>query len=265
MFKRCVVGVLAIGSCCVSGWSFAAAELTGSAEELRSFLHPNEKLVSLAGDAEQKAYSDEALVSMVVSTKAKQLAEALEANARLRDSMRAQLLAGGIAADDINNSQFSSSPQYGWFGKTPSSFEVANRVVVRITHEQQLQLLAEVADQHSEIDLADTEFKHSKKEHFLQLVKQTALDKVLVEKALYEKNLGVKLTPVNFREERLLTHATPGARMLEEIVVTARRRDSSYADVPVARKEPATRFDEIEYSAHIVVDFKIVAQSDQAQ
>ena len=43
-------------------------ELKGSPEELRHFLHPTERTVSIQGQAEEKAYSDQAIISLVITT-----------------------------------------------------------------------------------------------------------------------------------------------------------------------------------------------------
>ena len=81
--------------------------------------------------------------------------------------------------------------------------------------------IATVADSQDEIELSDTAFEHSQKDAFKAKVKQLALDKVMQQKALYESSLGVILTPMGFRENRLRVQGTQGAEMLEEIIVTA--------------------------------------------
>ena len=46
----------------------AAPEIKGNPDELRGFLHPNASIVSLSARAEEKAYTDKAIVSVVVTT-----------------------------------------------------------------------------------------------------------------------------------------------------------------------------------------------------
>jgi hypothetical protein len=89
------------------------------------------------------------------------------------------------------------------------------------------------------------------------------------QKALYEKSLGVTLTPVSFRDNRLWVKGTQGAQMLKEVVVTATKRNRSYNDSAadfaqaVAPKSVESSFDEIVYSAEIFVDFSTVTNKTQ--
>ncbi len=236
--------------------------LKGSPNELRQFLYPNDKIVTIFADAEKKAYSDEAIISLVITTENKLLSQSIADNGILRESIVQKLSSSGISKDLIKSSKFSTSPQYGWFGKKPDSYKVINRMSVRINDEKHLKSIPELADNSKEIELADTEFEHSKKEEFKSEVKKDALNKVMKQKLAYEKTLGVKLTPVGFRDSQVNPQATRGARVLEEVVVTAQRFKSSrmaapepMADMASEPSEPS--FDEIVYNANITVQFKI--------
>lgn len=241
-------------------YALAQTELKGSPESLRDFLHPQENRVTLSAQAEERAYSDEAIVSVVVTTEAKTLQASITANSDLRESMTKRLIQAGIDAGSINNSKFSSSPQYGWFGKEPDSYEVVNRVAININDEEKLKTIAGIVDQHPEISLAGTEFKHSLKDQFMAQVKQQALDKVMVQKKLYEASLGVTLVPVNFRDHNIHSRPTRGASQLEEIVVTAQLVSKSRDSYRERAPAPAS-FDEINYSAELSVEFKVVSKA----
>ena len=86
----------------------------------------------------------------------------------------------------------------------------------------------------------------------------------MAQKALYESSLGVTLTPIGLRENRLQVRGTKGAEVLEEILVTASKSSRSYHDKSVdylhvaAPKNAPASFDEIVYSAQIYVDFSVV-------
>ena len=250
--------------CCLPLGAFAQPELKGSPNELRQFLHPNDKIVTLSAEAEEKAYSDRAIISLVITSEDKQLSVSISNNIALRESISQQLVTGGINADHIKSSKFSTSPQYGWFGKKPDSYKVVNRMAVTITQESQLRTIASVADSKEEIELSDIAFEHSKKDAYKSQVKKLALEKVMKQKALYEKSLGMTLTPVSFRDNRLWVKGTQGAQMLEEIVVTANKRSRSYDDKSVNHMQAAaprsveSSFDEIVYTAEIFVDFSAV-------
>ena len=247
----------------------AQPELKGSPNELRQFLHPSEKIVTLSAEAEEKAYSDRAIISLVVTSEDKQLSTSISNNITLRESISQQLVTAGINPDHIKSSKFSTSPQYGWFGKKPDSYKVVNRMAVTITQESQLKTIASVADSKEQIELSDIAFEHSQKDAFKNQVKQLALEKVMKQKALYETSLGVTLTPVSFRDNRLWVRGTQGAQMLEEIVVTATKRSRSYNDSgenfsnSAAAKSVESSFDEIVYTAEVFVDFSAVAGETQ--
>jgi uncharacterized protein YggE len=250
--------------CSLSLSAFAQPELKGSPNELRHFLHPNDKIVTLSAEAEEKAYSDRAIISLVITSEDKLLSTSISNNIAIRESISQQLVSSGLNPDYIKSSKFSTSPQYGWFGKKPDSYKVVNRMAVTITEESQLRTIATVTDSKEEVELSDIAFEHSQKDVYKSRVKQLALEKIMKQKALYESSLGVTLTPVSFRDNRLWVKGTQGAQMLEEVVVTASKRSRSYSDKSISHiKAPAPRsvepsFDEIVYTAEIFVDFSAV-------
>ncbi len=247
-----------------SGAVFSEPELKGGPEELRGFLHPMDKVVTIRGQAEEKAYSDKAVISLVITTEDKLLSQAIAKNGEVRQKITTSLISSGIANDSIKSSKFSSSPQYGWFGSKPSSFKVINRMAISITDEAHLQEIAVVADKFGEVELSDTAFEHTKKDEFNEKVKAKALENILKQKEFYEKTLGVKLTPIGIRDSDIHLMATRGAMVLEQAVMAPAsmapdQRDSkAYSSAAKYRdqsNEPS--FDEVKYAANITVDFKI--------
>ena len=244
--------------CIMSTAAFSQPELKGNPEELRQFLHPVDRIVSLVGDANEKAYSDKAIVSLVITTEDKLLSNAIASNGQLRSTISERLLAAGIKSAQIKSSTFSTSPEYGWFGKKPASYKVVNRMAITISDERDLKLIAQLADSQEALELSEITFEHSQKDATQLKVKQQALSKVMAQKAFYESSLGVTLTPIGFRDANLGYRATRGALMLEEVIVTASKRMGNQAESADAYSAPRdVSFDEIEYTAEIVVDFKI--------
>jgi len=243
----------------ISAYSFSAPELKGSPQELRGFLHPAEKVITINGEAEEKAYSDKAVVSLVISTENKMLSQSMSSNSLLRAKITASLIDSGIAPDAIKSSKFSSSPQYGWFGSKPSSYEVVNRMAISITQEEHLKEIAAIADQFAEVELSDTSFEHTHKDAFNEKVKAKALANVVKQKGFYEKSLGLKLTAIGILDSNVHQRATRGAMVLEEVVVTAARKSkSSFSSMAKRRgQEQRPSFDEIRYEASLSVEFKI--------
>jgi uncharacterized protein YggE len=241
---------------------YAQPEVKGSPDDLKRFLYPADKMVSIFGQAEEKAYSDKANISLVITTENKLLSDSITSNSELRQIITDELMASGITADNIKSSKFSTSPEYGWFGKKPASYKVVNRMAISITDELHLQAVALVADSRKEVELSATIFEHTKKDEYSDLVKKKALEKVMQQKAFYESSLGVKLTPINFRNTNIGFRATQGAMQLEQMVMTKRRQSLQDASVSMSvAAEPSvseeSSFDEVLYEAGIYVDFKI--------
>jgi len=241
----------------VSGLCHAIPELKGTPQDLRGLIYPSDNIVTISGHAEEKAYSDRAVVSLVVTTEEKQMADAIASNSALRERLRNSLNSAGISRDAIKNSKFSSSPQYGWLGRKPNSYKVVNRVAVKIDKESQLETIARLADQNREVELSDTSFEHSLEEEYNEKVKTLALQRVMEQKAHYEKTLGVKLSPVGIRSANVDQQATRGAMVLEEVVVTGLRHEQDSYSEPSGYRDRPSSFDEISYEAEVSVDFKI--------
>ena len=239
--------------------SLAQAQLSGTPDELREFLHPRPKTVNINGEGKLTAYKDEAKVSLMVTTEERNLSEAMESNQQLRLKLIQQFVDAGVPQEDINNSKFSSSPQFGLFGSNPNSFEVTARMEIAIKSEEKLQLLAAAADKHEEEEFESTEFKHSEKDTFETQVRELALQDVMEQKAYYENNLGLQLKAINFFYGgiRQIPRAATKAAMSQEIAMDfsgGRAASTSAMAAPVV----APTFDEIEYQTSITVIFEII-------
>jgi len=237
----------------------AAPELKGRPDELKSFLYPTKQIVTIRSSAKEKAYSDKAIISVLITTEEDKLADSVKKNGELRANIFQSLLESGIKKEDINTSKFSTSPQYGWFGKEPDSYEVVNRMAINIFNEKQLSAIATISDNNKEVTLSDTEFEHTSKAKLEEKVKKNALAKVMSQKIFYEKTLDLKLKPVAFRDFDVVQSGSRGAQALEQrITITGSRIKLS----DVKSKSPPVMtvqsFDEVEYSATISVDFEIV-------
>ncbi len=230
-------------------------ELSGSPEELKTFLQSDRKLVRVNGESELVAYSDTASVTVVVSTKAKTLSEALNTNSQFREGITLALLDSQFTAESINNAEFSSSPQYGFFGKQPNSYEVVNRITVDAKSEQQLQTISKIVDDREHAVIGSVEFSDSIGEQRQTQVELEALDDATETAKRYAEKLGMKLVPISFSFERTDVRQSNSSMVIEEIVVTAqpRGRGAAYA----APMRPASSFDEIRYKSKVTVTFEV--------
>lgn len=256
--KTIIIGCL-LG---VSSFATAQTELKGSPEDLRSFLHPQSQIVTLNDTAEKTAYSDKAVIHLVITSEAKNLSESLILNNGVRENVTKDLISKGINSKDIKSSKFTSTPQYGLFGKKPSTYKVINRISVSVFEEKNLRNVAQVADAYSEVELAKTEFEHTQKTTFELQVKEDVLNKINNQKNYYEKSLGVQLIPVAFRDSRVHKMPTAGASAVadvEEVIVTGLRSSSVSKYQAPEPAEPS--FDEVIYKAELSVDYKVVNKS----
>ena len=89
--------------------------------------------MNINGEGELTAYKDTAKVRLMVTSDERSLRQAMEANQALRLELIQEFVAAGFPADDINNSKFSSSPQFGLFGRNPNSFKVSARMKIQVS------------------------------------------------------------------------------------------------------------------------------------
>lgn len=241
--------------------AMAQPQLSGTPDELRGFLFPRPNLVNINGEGELTAYKDIAKISLLVTTEERSLNEAMAVNQELRLRLIEEFIAAGIADSDINNSKFSSSPQFGLFGRNPNSYEVAARLEISVNSEEHLQLLAAAADDNDEVEFELTEFEHSLEDDFEDQVRELALQDVMEQKAYYEVNLGLELKAINFFYGgiRQMSRALPMAVARQEIAADVRSSGGT-ATVLSAEAAPivAPTFDEVEYQTTVTVVFEIV-------
>jgi uncharacterized protein YggE len=228
----------------------AETELKGSPKELKSFLHPEVNTISITESAEEIAFKDEAVISLLVTTEDDKLAVSLSKNAKIRADISSALTANEIPLKNIKNSKFSTSPDYGWFGKKPDSYKVANTVTVLIDDETGLQSIAKIVDTYDEVTLLSTQYKHSEKELYKQKVKEKALNKVLKQKEFYAKSLGLNLKAISFTDQTAFLNDD-----IERIEVTGSRvKRSDYSSVK-SKEQAQTSFEKVTYSSNVTVRF----------
>ncbi len=246
---------------CISTYSFSAPELKGTPDDLKHFLYPDERIISISATAQEKAYSDKATINLIITTEQEKLADAIVENSKLREKITVSLMKNGIKPKHIKSSKFSSSPEYGWFGQKPTSYKVINRMAISIFHSQHMQNIAQLADKNEAIELSNTLFEHTKKAAYQQKIKRQALQDILQQKKFYEKSLNIKLSAVNVVNVKTSHHATNGALLLGNVVMRSKQQESKSSRfssiAKYAEKPYQSSFDEVIYEATLSVDFKI--------
>jgi len=237
----------------------SAPELKGNPNELKNFLYPDKRTVSIRSSATEKGYSDKAIVSLVITTEEDKLSDAVKKNGLLRAKVSKALTSAGIKPENIKTSKFSTSPQFGWFGDEPDSYQIINRMAVSIFSESELNAITTISDTNKGVTFSTTQFEHTLKDKFKEKVKKKALAKVMLQKAFYEEELGLKLKPIAFRDFDVVESGTIAARQFsDQVVITGSRLKRTKAKSESPQVVVPQTFDEIEYSATISVDFEIV-------
>jgi uncharacterized protein YggE len=266
MNKLLLLPLVAAAAASLAGYShvsLAQAQLSGTPDELREFLHPRPNTVNINGEGELTAYKDVAKISLMVTSNERSLSQAMQVNQALRLELIQEFIAAGIPADAINNSKFSSSPQFGLFGRNPNSFEVSARMEIEVVSEEHLQLLAAAADEHDEVDFQSTAFEHSEEDAFEDQVTQMALQDVMAQKAYYESSLGLELKAINFFYGgiRQMARAMPRTMMTPELAMESNNRTAASSLAVSSALPVAPTFDEVEYQTNINVVFEIVNEN----
>jgi uncharacterized protein YggE len=254
--RRSILTILLAGCpLTFSAANSAEPELKGTPSELQRFLRTASHSVILVGRAKQTVQADVGHVIVVVRTQGKDLTSAIVANGQRRDTLTQSLLSKGIDAKAIRTEKFSTSPQFGWFGKTPTSYEVINRLNVEVADEHQIAIVTAAASGSADLSIGVISFEYSKQRELEEQVRRAAFDDALAKKSFYEQRLGIKLVPTEFSFSDLTTRSTPGATALEEIIVTGSRRSPGESSAPAALAPPS--FDEKEYEVTANVTFAI--------
>lgn len=236
-------------SCCLPALVHAAPELSGTPHELSQYLLEQKRIIAIQGQAEHKVEADRAVVAIAVKTKESQLSRALERNETLRSEIRETLQQAGIDPQAIKASRFSSTPDYGWFGDKPSSYEVNNEIKISITDEAQLQAIAKLVDSRKEVFFGNMEFEDSAREANEGQALESALKDARQQRRAYEQSLGLVLSPLRVSSQHVFARsAQPQPRLARDMM---QREGASLSQAPPA----ANDFGSITYSANIVVEF----------
>ncbi|MEO1244964.1 MAG: SIMPL domain-containing protein [Pseudomonadota bacterium] len=238
----------------------AATELTGTPLELEQYLQSKTRVVTLGDTATETAYTDVAKINLIVTTEDKSLAGSLHANLATRERIRLLLAEAGIDPENVSSAKYSASPQYGWFGKKPASFEVVNSLEVEVNNENLFQRVAEVADREDAVSFGGVDFEHSEEDEYKNKVRDEAVEKILEDAAYFEQKLGVTLVPVSFQLSDVGISSHNRMNMINEIVVTGSRLGSGAA--PSAPPPPPS-FDEVNYRVAVDITFEITPTKPQ--
>ena len=179
---------------------FATPEIKGSPGEIKQYLNGIPKVISIRVQADEVVSSQQARIRLLVETESKALSDALRQNQAIRKIIRKKLLGFAIKPDEINESKFSSTPEYGFFGDLPKSYHVSNTLSVLVDSEEKMIAVASIADTEKQVRYLSSKPEIVGKDKIYQKLTDKALQLAKAKADLYQQQLAVKLVPV-FVEE----------------------------------------------------------------
>lgn len=241
----------------LTGVVCAEPSLTGTASELANYLSAVPQSVAVTGKAEIKVAADRAVLTLKVITEDKTLTGALKKNQGIRNDVKTSLEKGGIAADRIKGSRFSSTPNYGLWSDKVRSYKVENIITVKVSDEGEFQLVAAELDKHPEMTYLGMTFERSDQTELKQKAIAQACEAAVAKVKLFEEKLGVKLTTVAFSQPTF------------GVVIAGLENAGGYGNVSNFSKVASSRgesgeeaavsqFDEMTFTAEVTLTCRLV-------
>lgn len=242
--------ILIISIFCLNTLVFAAPEIKGTPDELLKYLKVKPDTVTISAEATYEIQASRAVVMISVVTENSLLKQSLKDNQDLREKIIQKLNQSGVSSEKISGTKFSSTPEYGIFGKKPSSYKVENVLKITVDNETEFQNVAAIIDTYKDVYYRELKFEHEDKEKNKIKAVEKALDIIFNKKKIYEQRLGVILLPKSFIDGQVPVHAAlEGVRMkkIEYDMVKSSLVGESSSDTPI--------FGELTFKASLSVEF----------
>lgn len=238
----------------------AAPELKGDPAELTQYLLDEKRVVSITANGEAKAQADRATIMLRVKTRDGAFVQALKANRDVRTKLSQLLQQAGITADRISAAKFSSVPNYGFFGDKPSNYEISNDVSIVVRGEDDMTVIAQAVDGMKEVSYLAARFEDSNRKMHESEALNDALAGIALQKAAYEKALGIVLTPLRVMEtgyppmQQVIPYEEDAAQSQGHAAMAIK----SAAEFAVSENSNGTSaggFGELRYTTSVIVEY----------
>jgi len=248
--------------------TIAGPELSGTPEELTAHLRSMPGQVTLTAEAEVKVEADRGDIILKARNSDRSLKDALAQNQQMRSDIMATLEKGGLPADRIHMSRFSTTPTQRFFTSKVKAYEVESSVTIEATSEKEVQAIAAIVDEHDGVTLLSLTFRNTKKEENTAQALHQALAKINRLKETYEKELGVTLVaralgsqPVPSGMD-LTRRRAYGQKEVSGLTSVLTNPESTMVLHALEQREPdVSQFDQVVYSATVSVTFDVVTET----
>jgi cellobiose phosphorylase len=167
------------------------------------------RFAQVTGEAKLKVPADRAILTVKITTSARELGAALRANQQVRSKFIGILSAQGIPADQVKASKFSSTEKYSVFSDKVKSHRVNNLLKVTARSEKEFQVVADAIDNLPEAQYLGADFERSDKEEMKAKAIGAACDNANQRKQVFEEKLGLKLTVRRFLDPNAFVPVSP--------------------------------------------------------
>lgn len=242
---------------CLAASAQAQVQFQGTEEELAAKLASLPRLVSLNGTAEIRTNANRARIDLLVTTEKRSLDEALAENATKRGALAAALRERGFAADQIQNSDFASSQRTGIFTDKIRSYRIENHLIVTVRTPEQFREFARQADRHPDAVVQSIEFDHADEKALQRRAVEEALADAATQKAVFEKSLGVRLSPRGFSEGRGWPLPDDAAGQYPASATSGLRKGYGGSASPTDEAKPGFEFGELVFKVRVSVQYLV--------
>ena len=246
-----------------ASFSLLSQETNGNVEPLVQRDNFSDNTVMLSAKVSETVASNKAIVSVLVSATESSLSSAMKKNEDLRNELSESFVSAGIMINDIATSKFSTSPRLSIVSSNSKSFDIINRLSVKAENSEQLQAIAAIVEQHDSAIIVDTQFKHDGEDELHLQLKQSAMDRIMNEKAYYEQQLNVSLQAIRFSDSGLDVKKTS---MIDDMSImsferTIGRLSGDSVHTVKHTHSDSTPFDAFEYAFSMNVVFNVEANN----
>jgi len=158
-----------------------------------------ERSITISADAKVTAAPDIAMTSIGMISRGKTVAEAQQENTKVMNVLIEKMGGLGIAADDIQTTNYNIYPQYTYSEtgvQTLSGYEVNQMVQVKIRDVQKANQVLAAAGEVGANNVGGLQFTIDNKDVYLAEAREKALQNVSDKKGALEKSLGLRLGSV---------------------------------------------------------------------